>query len=768
MNRSLSLFLVLITFISCHHLLLVSGFHSDLAEYRVDKLASDLFGTNQTKTPNHDQQQLRELQRQSALTPPVGGSPECPCLTQEQLTSELDEDEANGLNISSLDTYGVGCLFHDVNDPLFCVGACEEEDRRNTVCQREWCRYAWCWVDTRNCELNHIFLVGFFESSQRYYSYATCGFPDVYTHDFSVLGIDPLKVGFVSNTGGWKGSFSANNNSFVTEMDNWSGPMVDYIKAVGSVANIPIKSIVPDDLLRNKSIEFFGTNGNFDLCVYAATLGFVHLCVGEFTITASRASVSEWIRMDNQNLYMISEDVGYVDFHNFGESRFTIWRRAFQRNVQTIFQPFTPGAWMFTTLVVIPIMALLFVVHDYGRPGSTYPDQVTVMEVDHDEPDYNELVSRRIPIMEHTFKTIYLSLISVMQMAYIGRTVTLGAKIHLLGFGFFTLALLAVYTANLAAILTQQYTSQVAVGNFEQALAQNLRFCADRTNVQVLVNLHAHLSLSHFVVDPVELGGDGKPGFACKACNARSRVFDFIDVEKANAGDPHYCHAALAPLDDLMIVHSQGKHCSLRHAPEILGSIETGFPIFLGMKRQLSPLLLRVRNNQYLSIKAEAQPLAQCPPPPNTFGGETSSLGIRQLAGIWSVSFGFALLALIHRCIFPYIFRRRKNRLVTDVIGFNQRNEPVNLVERDDQWIHQHGMMDKDGRRILRDDQFDLINPKKQGRKSKRGARRRKKSLMPGFKWRQEDEDTMDISKYELEFADIQDCGNSAYVIKIE
>ena len=94
MNRSLSLFLVLITFISCHHLLLVSGFHSDLAEYRVDKLASDLFGTNQTKTPNHDQQQLRELQRQSALTPPVGGSPECPCLTQEQLTSELDEDEA--------------------------------------------------------------------------------------------------------------------------------------------------------------------------------------------------------------------------------------------------------------------------------------------------------------------------------------------------------------------------------------------------------------------------------------------------------------------------------------------------------------------------------------------------------------------------------------------------------------------------------------------------------------------------------------------------
>ena len=689
MKRSLTVFSLSIV--------LTASIQHDTSDYRLEKISH---GVALPHSAPAVVKMDSSMMARNTLTVPLEGSPECPCLSQDQFTSELNAEEANGLNITSLATYGVGCRYHDVNDEVLCANACQGGEGSGFQCQKSWCNYAWCWVDPNKCSLESIFLVGFFQSSQRYYSYATCRYPDVYTHDFSLFGGDTLNVGLASNTGGWRGSYSSTNQSFVADLSQWSGPTVDYIRAVGTLANLTINSVTPPEWLKEKARSFFGNNGNFDFCVYAATLGFLDLCVGEFTITEQRASVAEWISMDDQLIYMVSQDLGYVAFYHVGRSRFQSFWDDQAQNIQTIFQPFTPQAWMFTVLGVIPFMALLFLVHDYGKPGSPFPTEVVAVEEDDEQPDGTRFVARKIPLWQHALKSIYVSMLSVLQTGYLSRVVSLGGKIHLLGFGFFVMAFLAVYTANLAAILTRKYTPRVTVSSFKDAVAQNLRFCADRQKVEVLTKFHADLKPEQFVVDPVELGGDGKPGFACKNCQARTRVFEFIDAAKADAGDELYCHAALAPLSDLEIIHSEGRLCSLSHTKEVIGRIETGFPIYAGKKRQFSPVLLRVKNNgMYLNFKLRAKPVSKCPPPPSV-GGKTNSLGLQQLAGIWTVSFGLALAGLLVRCIYPSVYRRRRGRHISYVVAYDQNNEAVDLLERDDEWIQgsiDHSRRDKLG-----------------------------------------------------------------------
>ena len=680
-------------------------------------------------------------QRKLLIEVPIQGSNDCPCLTEDQIETELREDEGQGLNISELSTYGVGCRFHDQGDTTLCKDACSGEDKLGFLCQKAWCNYAWCWVDPNNCKLDHIFLVGYFASAQRHYSYATCRYPDVYTHDFSLFGGTSLKVGMVSNTGGWKGAYSATGESFVQDLDQWRGPAVEYIRAAASLGNLSLASVTPPIFLTDRARSFFGSSGSFDLCVYAASLGFVDLCVGEFSVTAERAAVAEWITLETQNLFMIGVDLN----QHIGES--VVAR--FGRNIGTIFQPFNTSTWMFVVFAFIPCMGILFVMHDYGKQGSTFPTTKKVVRVDLDEELATPAVStRNVSIFEHCAKSVYVSLLSVLQMGYGSVTVSFGAKIHLIGFGFFILTILAVYTANLAAILSQQNSSNLVVSSFEDAINKRVRFCASRKHVDAIVNVNRRLDKSFFVQDPTELGGDGRPGFDCPQCNARSRVFDFVDVRKADQGDQRYCHAAIAPLDDLEVFQSTGQHCDKSAIGGAIGSMETGFPIYEGKKREFTPLLLKIKNNGvFLEAKKRNQPLSACPIL-RLQTGETASLTFGQLSGIWTISFGFALLGLIVSAAACLKVRKNGHIFQSDVIGHDQKGHIVNLLRRGDEWVKKRARADRHGHLVVQD-RFDISIASDArsisfARDSKRVDRRR--------------------TKHDDDFRNIRDCGSADIV----
>ena len=65
---------------------------------------------------------------------------------------------------------------------------------------------------------------------------------------------------------------------------------------------------------------------------------------------------------------------------------------------------------------------------------------------------------------------------------------------------------------------------------------------------------------SRFVTDPIDLGGDGQPGFNCAKCSSLQRVIEFINPVKADIDD-NYCHAGIAAVDDLEVFQSHGQHC---------------------------------------------------------------------------------------------------------------------------------------------------------------------------------------------------------------
>ena len=86
--------------------------------------------------------------------------------------------------------------------------------------------------------------------------------------------------------------------------------------------------------------------------------------------------------------------------------------------------------------------------------------------------------------------------------------------------------------------------------------------------MEIVASLHS-FGTESFVVDPE----DGKPGFDCSDCDTRRRVFDFINTRR-DKSDHRYCDAAVAPLEDLLVIQAQGGHCNKTSTGVMVGSAE--------------------------------------------------------------------------------------------------------------------------------------------------------------------------------------------------
>lgn len=115
-----------------------------------------------------------------------------------------------------------------------------------------------------------------------------------------------------------------------------------------------------------------------------------------------------------------------------------------------------------------------------------------------------------------------------------------------------------VCTANLTAILTKK-AREPTIKSLTDVVDHGLRICSIRTAVLTLQGLHGNYG--NFVVDPIDLGGDGLPGFNCQACNVAQRVFDFLDPQRADY-DERFCHVAVTQEQHLVVLHSRGLHCN--------------------------------------------------------------------------------------------------------------------------------------------------------------------------------------------------------------
>lgn len=384
----------------------------------------------------------------------TAGSELCPCLLPHQLDSiesQIGSDWVRakfGDNVT-LDTfinYGIGCGQHDKELPECSLEGCEAEENmlpKSLNCDKTICNLNFCYVNPNNCELLNRRSV-LYPDSTRFFSYATCWDVDSFTSAARISSLQNrvFKVGFNHNSGGWQGAYSSNAVQYVGPSDVWSGPTVDFAITGAERGGYRMNLTVPPEFLRNRSMEYFNSASNFDFCVYATSLGYLDLCLAQYTITDQRASTTDWLVLGSQDVNLI---VQY-------QSTLSGWDR-FTEQLRTIFLPFTDDVWLFLVVFVIPMLGMLMVAHEYNHPGSTYCETEDVIVKDNTRPGSVEQVeTRRVPIVRHLGRAAYINYLSVLQGNYGHSVVTYGAMLNLLGVSFFILTIISVYTANLAAV----------------------------------------------------------------------------------------------------------------------------------------------------------------------------------------------------------------------------------------------------------------------------------------------------------------------------
>ena len=585
---------------------------------------------------------------------PFHGDPNCPCIGVGELAPLQIEDldavaRASIGETTNLTSYGFGCAMHDS-----IVEACQQTpdfNTNSTIEDYSWCRHSWCWIDPDDCSLRNNRAQSIVVTAKdRFYSYSTCRSMDSLQniHGVRSLAGKTLRVGFNHNTGGWVGAFSEKQRNFEGPIDIWSGPVLEFLQAAAVLGNFSLQLTPPPAFLLNRSLAYFG-GSRFSYCVYATALGFLDLCIAQYTITAARGGTSKWIVLGDQPMRLIIFQEQASAVSNVADA------------ISRTFRPFTLDAWLFIVLIVIPILGGLMVLHEYGVPGSSYrvshqvmllrddPGMDPITDPDENDTDKNgdnkqtfvddngrtvDVVEEPVPVYRHAVRSMYYAYLSVLKGTYETRVVTLGAYLNLIGISAFILMIFSVYTANLTAIITAE-AKQSPIRTLSDVVERDLRICSIRTGYLTIQSLYGNVG--KFVRDPVELGGDGQPGFNCPDCNVAQRVFDFLDPVLADVDD-RYCHVAITQEQDLTVLHGKGQHCNKTAVGKSIANAQTGIPVSEAIHRELSSFLFQLmERGVYAEAQESAKPVNQCFAGGLQGGGNNNLVGlsIQRLAGIW-------------------------------------------------------------------------------------------------------------------------------------
>jgi Ligand-gated ion channel len=603
------------------------------------------------------------------------GSPSCPCVSMrgaaatslggggddvwwDDVWRQPDTDLGANNGVSPIN-YGFGCQPHDINST-----ACT-----TTIPSPDYCTRKWCWVDPNNCNIHNRFDDHVIGNNFRSYSYATCRDIDSFTGDVLIRSLSgkTIRTGFLHNNGGWKGAYSTKERNFDGPLSNWHGPAVAFAIEAARVGNYTIELGEPPEFLWFKSLGYFGLS-QVDFCVYATSLGFLDLCVGDITVSSQLAGAVDFYVLHSQRIrIMISTS---------SKSKY----KQFRQSSATIFQPFTRDTWLFIIFVVIPLFGALLVIHEYGKDGSLYPRDQYFLEV-HDWRKDKFVHEDKANIYRYVIRSIHFTFLALLQQGYAQPVVSAGARWHIMGISFFILVIIAVYTANLAAILNAK-AWKASVDDLDDVVYNRYRICATRSVYESISQVH-RIDERNFAVDPPELGGDGKPGFQCSLCESRQRVLDYTDPILAKT-DSRYCHVAVTYEDDLTVEQGLGRHCNKTMVGTSLGTVEIGFPVFDGISKQLVANFYQVRNlGIYDDAVLQTKPKSTCPIK-RTANASGEGFTIADLTGIWTVSFGYAVLGLLMAFGLPLCKRQFSRKSLKSVHRIDQNGERINRLEPPD------------------------------------------------------------------------------------
>lgn len=437
------------------------------------------------------------LRSSSSATSPMKGQPHCPCKPASSFPPQL---VAVLVQRGFPATYGVGCAAHDEEvDPL----------------------HQWCFVDHENCEVPREPYSTFLPNVTAYVSYATCG---------SLKNVATLKdrmeelrgrtlVGFpVEATGGLYGARY--------EDGEWQGPVVDFIDDVADKYKFQVnKTETLPDWVYKKAADFYATPPTkFDVCVFAASIGVVDLCIGQFGVSPEREKMTTMVRLQSEKVILVVEE---------GESSTKLGQA-----VRLVFSPFSAGAWM---MIIIGFGALVLALLFFERDNAFFQGR------------WHKRIAAAFRILATAFSQLEVHRGAGGHDAVQAEP----GKMLLIGTCFYMFLLASLYTANLASIYTTAKETN-PVRNADDLIAQNYRISGEQKNLDFFNHRHPDVDPNNLVSVPGE----------------KSRIENLNMVK-----DHAKVQSAVAFEEDLLALQQEDNgNCNLVPLREPVGFQATGFP----------------------------------------------------------------------------------------------------------------------------------------------------------------------------------------------
>ena len=519
-----------------------------------------------------------------------------------------------------------------------------------------------CYVDAGACSLIHrstdaeaIRGAGPLRLDRsRDFSYATCGSAQTAFSGAALRtalqGVE-LRVAFLANSGGWAGAYRSEGATAGAEYFNgavgWYGPAVDFFHAVQLEAGFTVLQVdVPEE-----AVAASGSSSAFTQCAYATGMGYVDVCVGDFSITSSRNEITPFYTIDNAGIWLVT----FAKAADDSASQLAL-----------VFSPFQGLVWA-CLFALLACIGLVIAIQEYATqvlasrrridfddatvsPAQRRQDsqQISALHTHGDGTDVHDVCEMLIPrghlpsaspkeLAIHAGQSIFVAFESFASAS--GPTTLVsswGGQFSVLALCWLVTLSIATYTGEIAAVLTH-LKANGATSSLAEVISEGKPICCSRaTSVATALVYPAAV----IALDPV----DGRPGLL-----RRSDIFRLMDDGT--------CASALIPLQDLEVEQSSSppRNCDKIAVAEVM-SVGRGYPMADSVARRLGWAMQKTRNlGEYeLSLQRSRQEQKCSGDDLGDDSGRINGLSLSQMSGVFIsviciVAFGI-LLSVIGCC----------------------------------------------------------------------------------------------------------------------
>ena len=335
------------------------------------------------------------------------------------------------------------------------------------------------------------------------------------------------------------------------------------------------------------------TRSAFTRCSYATSMGFVDVCVGDFSITSYRNELTQFYTVDNVGIWLVT----FAKAEDDSASQLAL-----------VFSPFQGEVWacLFAQLFLIGLVIAAqeyftqvlasrrrvnfdesnpeadptsVVLRSSNQKANTAQSTISALNTEWNGTEFHDVGEMLIPrgdlpsaskreLAIHAGQSIFVALQSFASASGPWTLISSwGGQFSVLALCWLVTISIATYTGEMAALFTTMKATGTT-SSMAQIISEGKPICGSRGT---LVAAAAVYPSATYAVDPV----DGLPGQL-----RRSDIFRLMDDGT--------CAAALIPLQDLEVEQSSSppRQCNKIAVEEVMGT-GRGFPLADSYARQL-------------------------------------------------------------------------------------------------------------------------------------------------------------------------------------